>query len=81
MQCLVHFHTRIRLLNHIRYKSKPCQAMYSAWGPCMSAEQADAIEADLRSDNRQLYVEGRRTHHARLMAYRLPGPPRFLMLR
>ena len=41
--CLVCFHTRERVLNHIRYKSSKCRNLIFDRGPILTKQQADDI--------------------------------------
>ena len=72
--CMVHFHTRDRLLNHLRYRSKVCKYKMHLRGPVCSAEVA--LELDLASTkvNTGLYSQGLRNHAATSAAFRIDGP-------
>ena len=45
--CLVEFHTRERILNHIRYRSQSCRYNLMLRNPVLSDHEADKIESDL----------------------------------
>ena len=62
--CLVNFHTRERLLNHVRYRSIICRKYVMKGPPPLSMEEADQLDADDRLKMRQLRSAGNRKHSA-----------------
>ena len=72
--CLKEFWTRERVLNHIKYRSKVCRLNLHLRGPCLSEQEADALDFACASSNVDLYRQGRRRHHVSKPSIRLPGP-------
>ena len=74
--CLIQFHTRHRLIEHIRYKGKRrhCTAILSVSPPLISEAEARKLDADAAISARQLAHSGLRRTHAAKPAHREPGP-------
>jgi len=72
--CLLYFHTRERLINHISRRSKVCKAVILSSPPIIDEQQSLALDEAEKSDNRKLYSTGMRRHTAKSPAFRLPGP-------
>jgi len=72
--CLREFHTRERVLNHVRYRSAVCRANLLLRGPLLSRAQADAVEQQERDRCRALSRAGMRRHHVGSPAVQLCGP-------
>jgi len=71
--CLREFWSRERCLNHAK-KSKVCRSNLLLLGPCLSQEEADALDQDCKVRNRELHAAGRRRHATDLSSVRLQGP-------
>ena len=74
--CLRQFWTRERVVNHVRYRSRVCKANLLLLGPCLSVEEADALDVSENGANLVLQRKGRRRHHAEQPVSRLQGPLR-----
>ena len=74
--CLSKFHTRHRLLEHIKYKGKKrhCKALLSSRAPIISEAEARKLDTDAAISARQLAHSGLRRTHAAKPAHRVPGP-------
>ena len=72
--CLKMFWTRERVLNHVRYRSKPCREWHLKFEPYVSQEQADGFDADCMEFNRILQSKGSRRHKAATPCVQLCGP-------
>ena len=72
--CLVEFHQRENVLNHIRRGRTPCKRQLLLAGPLISADEADAIDLSLRSHNCCLQKKGLRRHSLVAPCVRLQGP-------
>ena len=73
--CLLDFHTRTRLLNHLKYRSKLCATtLLSSEVPLISRENADELDSKERDFHRALYARGQRRHKAKENVFRVPGP-------
>ena len=72
--CLLQFHNRTRLLNHLKYRSSVCLANVLINGPILSEVEARQLDEDERSENRELYSKGLRPHTAIKPVYRMCGP-------
>ena len=68
------FHTRERLLEHLKYKGKICRKYTFLLGYCMTEEEADTIDVSLRPANVELARMGKRRHHVDKWCKRLQGP-------
>lgn len=72
--CLKEFHTRERVLNHVKYRSAVCRANLILRGPLLAEAEAAAIDEAEKKSNRELACAGKRRHHACLPALQLQGP-------
>ena len=72
--CMLYFHDRIRLLNHLKYRSKLCQLNLFLSGPLISPERADQLDVDCRELRRSRRAAGLRAHAATAPVIRLQGP-------
>ncbi len=73
--CVMYFHSRPRLFNHLNHRSHICSLSVLLGGPLISAEDAREIVVALREDNRALYARGLRPYSAIKPVFRLSGPP------
>ncbi len=71
--CLTEFHTRTRILNHLRYRSHVCRCNLLIAGPLLSVE-ADLLDFEEAVANRLLAQSGSRAHKAALPCIRVQGP-------
>ncbi len=72
--CRLYFHNRVRVLNHLEYRSKVCRLSLLLQGPCISKDEAQSLDVDCREGKRKLYALGLRTHAATNPVFRLTGP-------
>ena len=72
--CMLYFHSRVRVLNHIKYRSFVCKANLLLAGPILLDADARALDVAQREQNRVLYASGLRAHAATLPVFRLQGP-------
>ncbi len=72
--CLPMFHSRERLLNHLRYRSSVCKINLILAGDAISNQDADAIDEKLQPHYADLQRRGFRRYRGRRPAFRLPGP-------
>ena len=72
--CLCQFWTRERCLNHVRYRSKICQANTLMRGPVLSQEESDALDRECCAENQLLHSAGKRRHFVDFPVIRLIGP-------
>ena len=72
--CMMQFHSRVRLHNHVQYRSKICRMQLLLMGPVISTEEADSLDAIQRLESASLARKGIRSHKAILYTFRLPGP-------
>ena len=72
--CMLHFGTRLRVLNHVCERSMICRNIYHALGPSLSAAQADVLDAqdalDAANDRKKCVRRG----IAKTACVRLAGP-------
>ena len=71
--CLRDFGQRELCLNHVRYRSMVCRNNLLIRGPCLSKEEADALDNECKPRNRHLHVTGCRRHHVETPSFCLPG--------
>ena len=71
--CMLFFHDRIRLLNHLKYRSLVCRMNLLAQGPLISSERADELDVECRVLRRSRYAAGLRAHTALAPVFRLQG--------
>ena len=72
--CLLYFHDRICLLNHLKYRSTVCRLNLLADGPLVSPERSDELDGACRELRRSRYAASLRAHAATVPAFRLQGP-------
>ena len=72
--CLKEFHSRERVLDHIRYRSAVCRANLMLRGPVLTEVEAATIDEESREEHRTLAHACRRRHHVHCPAIQLPGP-------
>jgi len=71
---LVEFHTRERIVNHIRYRSSVCRTNLMMRPPILSIEQANLLDADASGQLAVLRQARRRRHAVDIPCFRLVGP-------
>ncbi len=71
---MVYFHNRVRVLNHLKYRSSVCRLNLIVAGPIINAQQADILDEECRALRRELYAAGLRAHTATAPCFRLSGP-------
>jgi len=71
--CLKHFHTRERILNHVK-KSKVCRINAFFRGPVYTQKEAEELDASLQEENRNLQRAGFRRHVAKEPTFQVVGP-------
>ena len=72
--CMLYFHDRKRLLNHLKYRSRLCKLNLLADGPLISPERALQLDLDNRELRRTRFAAGLRAHAAVVPAFRVQGP-------
>ncbi len=72
--CMLYFHNRIRVLNHVKYRSHVCRVNLLLGGPVLSPPEAIAMDEEARELRRSLYAKGLRAHSATAPVFRLTGP-------
>ena len=73
--CMVYFHNRVRVLNHLKYRSTVCRLNLKMSGPVINVEQADELDEGCRELRRSRYAAGLRAHAACAEpCFRLCGP-------
>ena len=72
--CFTCFHTRPRILQHVRYRSKKCHDALIRRGPILSKEQADEMDRLCKPDMRSLYKLGRRRNFAEISCLKQKEP-------
>ena len=72
--CMIYFHNRIRLLNHLKYRSSVCRLNLTLAGPFIDNSEADVLDENCRELRRELYAAGLRAHCATAPCFRLCGP-------
>ena len=78
--CLVYFHNRVRVLNHIKYRSSVCRLNLKVAGPIITAEQADVFDVECRElrEGRGMLRGNAHTLLARNLVFASVGPYLFL---
>ena len=71
---MVEFHTRERVMNHIKFRSHVCRENLLMRPPILTHEQADELDAAQYSEIRKLAARGQRRSHASVPCVRLQGP-------
>ena len=72
--CLLEFHDRERLINHLEEKSPPCCAAVLERLPQLAPEIVEELDARAAMRVRELAASGKRRVHASLPCVRLQGP-------
>jgi len=72
--CLREFHTRERVLNHLRYRSKTCKYNLMLKAPFLTEAEADSLDEECKEANVSLQHKGCRRHLAAQPSFRLQGP-------
>jgi len=78
--CLKHFHTRERVLKHVRYRSEICRhnlVLRNRMWTDAEVSEFDACEAD---GHKSTQASGKRRHHAEAPVIRLVGPLQPILL-
>ena len=80
--CLKDFHTRVRIINHHKHRSKICaDKLLTTREIFLSVEEAKELDIAERARNRELAHIGRRSHFAKIPQIQLVGClPACLML-
>jgi len=72
--CLLEFHSRQRLLNHVAEKSDICRQCYHLLGPKLTLEQANEMDAYEAAHSQANKAKGLPRHQAKELCFRLQGP-------
>ena len=72
--CMLHFDNRIRVLNHIKYRSNICNIALKASGAVLTPEETIELNNSQRALRRTRYAAGLRAHAATVPVFRMPGP-------
>ena len=72
--CLVDFHTRTKVHDHIAYRSTKCRNFYLEHMPDLDVEVYECLESDETIRVRALVVAGKRKNYHPVPCYRLSGP-------
>lgn len=79
--CLVYMYNRVRVLEHVRYKSGVCRLNVINRGPVLTRLEADRLDEEFRPAARSLFARGFRRHSAvnpdtgqKEFVFRVPGP-------
>ncbi len=72
--CMIYFHNRFRVLNHLKYRSSVCRLNFMVAGPLINNSQSDFLDEECRIIRRELYATGLRAHAATAPCFRLCGP-------
>ena len=72
--CMLHFHNRVRVLNHIKYRSPICKLSLTMKGPALSLQETKELDMSIRPFRREQYAHGLRAHSATEPVFRLCGP-------
>ena len=72
--CLIQFHSRARLLQHLKKKPKNiCRENYFDFPPCYTADQLKEVDELEAVNHRKLYAAALRAYHAEKPCYSLLG--------
>ena len=75
MPCLPFvFHNRIRVLNHLKYRSTVCRLNLTLLGPIIDTDRAYVLDSECRLIRNSLRRKGLRAHAATDPVFRLCGP-------
>mmetsp|Transcript_28774 Transcript_28774/g.51244 ORF Transcript_28774/g.51244 Transcript_28774/m.51244 type:complete len:139 (-) Transcript_28774:48-464(-) len=72
--CLLEFHSRNRVLQHLMYKSPTCLANLKLRGPLVTSEELQVLNQQARLEEAELRKAGLRRSKAKLLVIRLSGP-------
>eukprot|EP00973_Karenia_brevis_P018851 2584783-Karenia_brevis.AAC.1 len=74
--CLIEFHTRARVLEHIMYKGKKCRCYQhlTLRGPVIDDDKVALLKKDVAASSHKCRAQGHRRSHAAKPAVRLCGP-------
>jgi hypothetical protein len=79
--CLLFMFNRVRVLEHLRYKSEVCRLNIISRGPIITRCEAEELDFSFRPSARLLAAKGYRRHSAinpvsglKELAFRVPGP-------
>ena len=72
--CLKHFHTRERVLNHVRYRSEICRHNLVLRNRMWTDAEVSEFDADDAESLTSTQASGKRRHHAEAPVIRLVGP-------
>ena len=72
--CLKYFHTRERVLNHVRYRSEICRHNMVLRDLKWSVSEIDAMDADDLSSHVEAQKSGKRRHAVESQVVQLEGP-------
>ena len=75
--CMLQFHTRERVLNHVKFRSKVCRTYICDGPPILTVEMADALDMQEQESNRKRAACGVRRHKLTKESgpcFRMPGP-------
>ena len=73
LSCMLEFHTRVRLVNHVKRRTA-CWDLFYSQGPCLSHDQVQELDYESRLNNRVLVKAGHRSHKALKPVFRVCGP-------
>lgn len=77
--CMVMFHTRERLLNHLKYRSPTCKTNILLGQPVLTEEEANNLDSQDAHNFVLMQKAGKRRHHCDAPAYRLQGPTPYVI--
>ena len=72
--CMLEFHKREKMYEHLKNGSPKCCLYYLNAGPCLSREEAQVIDENLKEHYRELYSKGLRRQYCEQLCYRICGP-------
>ena len=72
--CLKYFHTRPRLLNHIKYRAVICATHILKDPPLLSEDEAKEANVNTREHNRYIYSKAQKRDKAEIPNTRVLGP-------
>ena len=78
--CVLQFRSRIRIFNHLQYRSRVCRIYLMLSNPIISQETANVLDFKQREFAKVQARKGYRNHKAHLLTFRMPGPLPFVDL-
>ena len=72
--CLVEFHSRQRLINHVAEKSEVCRNCYHLLGLSLTPEEANTLDSIEAAHSKENNLKGLPRNHAKSLCVRLQGP-------